>query len=112
MEEITNSQINKNIGKIFQRYRMKNFLTQEQLADKLCKSSKTISQIETGKDGTSKKTDIEYMNLFGITPNVLYKDFVTNPDVVRKIELSERINSLSSQKIDAVMKIIDVIDKL
>lgn len=112
MEEITNSQINRYIGKIFQKYRMKYSFTQEQLADKLCKSSKTISQIETGKDGTSKKTDIEYMNLLGITPNVLYKDFVTNPEVIRKIEIGEKINNLSPKKVDAVLRIIDEIDKL
>jgi len=31
-------------------------------AEDLAKSTKTISQIETGIDGTSKKTDIEFMN--------------------------------------------------
>ena len=54
MENITNEQINKVFGMIFQQYRLKNNYTQEKLAEELSKSTKTISQLETAKDGTSK----------------------------------------------------------
>lgn len=110
--ENTNEQINKNFGMIFQEYRLKNNITQEKLAEELSKSTKTISQIETGKDGTSKKTDIDFMNLLGVSPNMLYKNFITNTDLLRKIELEEKINTLDSKKIDSLLKIIDIIDKL
>ncbi len=47
--EITNEQINKPFGMIFQEYRLKNNITQEKLAEELTKSTKTISQLETRK---------------------------------------------------------------
>ena len=112
MEEITNEQINKIFGMVFQEYRQKNNLTQEKLAEELSKSTKTISQIETAKDGTSKKTDIDLMNFLGITPNALYKDFITNHDLKRKIEVSEKIENLDAEKIKALFKIIDILKNL
>lgn len=112
MEDITNEQINKIFGAIFQEYRQKNNLTQEKLSEELSKSPKTISQIETAKDGTSKKTDIELMNFLCITPNILYKDFITNPELKQKIQISEKIEKLSNNKIDALFKIIDVLNEL
>lgn len=112
MENITNEQINKAFGMTFQKYRLKNNLTQEKLAEELSKSTKTISQLETAKDGTSKKTDIDLMNFLGITPNVLYKDFITNSDLKQKIEISEKINELPNDKIQALYKIIEVLKDL
>lgn len=112
MENTTNNEINKILGTIFQKYRLKNNLTQEKIAEKLSKSTKTISQIETGKDGTSKKTDIDFMNLLGITPNSLYKDFITNSELQKQIELSEKITTLAPDKIEALIKIIDILNTL
>lgn len=112
MENLTNEQINKAFGMTFQKYRLKNNLTQEKLAEELLKSTKTISQLETAKDGTSKKTDIDLMNFLGITHNVLYKDFITNPELKQKIEISEKIDELSNDKIQALNKIIDVLKNL
>ena len=112
MENITNEQINKAFGMTFQKYRLKNNLTQEKLAEELSKSTKTISQLETAKDGTSKKTDIDLMNFLGITPNVLYKDFITNSELKQKLEISEKIEELPNDKIQALYKIIDVLKDL
>ncbi len=112
MEDITGEQINKAFGIIFQEYRLKNNITQEKFAEELTKSTKTISQIETGKDGTSKKTDIDFMNYLGITPNTLYKDFIINPEVKRKIEINEKINELTPDKIEALFEIINAIKDL
>lgn len=112
MENLTNEQINKAFGMTFQKYRLKNNLTQEKLAEELSKSTKTISQLETAKDGTSKMTDINLMNFLGITPNILYKDFITNPELKQKIEISEKIDELTNDKIQALYKIIDVLKDL
>lgn len=112
MENLTNEQINKAFGMTFQKYRLNNNLTQEKIAEELSKSTKTISQLETAKDGTSKKTDIDLMNFLGITPNVLYKDFITNPELKVKIEISEKIEKLPNDKIQALYKIIDVLKDL
>lgn len=112
MDDLTNEQINKVFGMIFQTYRQKNNLTQEKLAEELSKSTKTISQLETAKDGTSKRTDIDLMNFLGITPNILYKEFITNPELKKKIEISEKIDELSNDKIQALYKIIEVLKNL
>ena len=112
MENITNDQINKVFGMIFQQYRLKNNYTQEKLAEELSKSTKTISQLETAKDGTSKMTDINLMNFLGIAPNVLYKEFITNQELKQKIEISEKIEELPIDKIDALYKIIDILKEL
>ena len=112
MEDLTNEQINKVFGMIFQTYRQKNNLTQEKLAEELSKSTKTISQLETAKDGTSKRTNIDLMNYLGITPNILYKEFITNPELKKKIEISEKIEELPSDKLNALYKIIDVLKEL
>lgn len=112
MEELTNEQINKAFGIIFQEYRQKNQITQEKFAEELAKSTKTISQIETGKDGTSKKTDIDFMNFLGITPNTLYKAFITNPDLKKKVEIDEKISELEPNKIDALFKIVEALKSL
>lgn len=112
MEEVTNEQINKVFGIVFQEYRQKNQITQEKFAEELTKSTKTISQIETGKDGTSKKTDIDFMNFLGITPNTLYKSFITNPELKRKVEIDERISELEPNKIEALFQIIEVLKNL
>lgn len=112
MENITNEQINKVFGMIFQQYRLKNNYTQEKLAEELSKSTKTISQLETAKDGTSKMTDINLMNFLGIEPNILYRDFITNSELKKKIEISEKIDELPNDKIEAWYKIIDVLKDL
>ena len=39
------------------------------------------------------------MNLLGISPNMLYKNFITNTDLLRKIELEEKISTLDSKKL-------------
>lgn len=112
MENVTNERVNQVLGAIFQEYRIKNKLTQEKLAEELSKSTKTISQLENGNDGTSKKTDIDLMNTLGITPNILYKDFITNPEIKSKIEISEKIEELDADKIKALYIIIEAIKKL
>ena len=108
-EERTNGAINKILGVIFQEYRIKNKMTQEKLGELLLKSPKTISMIETGKNGTIKKTDIDFMNILGITPNLLYKSFITNNDLKKMIEIDEKISELDEEKKEALLKIIDIL---
>lgn len=105
-------EIKKCFGNIFQRARISKNITQEQIAESLSKSSKTISQIETGKDGTSKQTDIALMNLLEITPNELYNDFITNPSLKNKMELVDEIYNLSPSQITALFKIIEAIKEI
>ena len=100
-------EIKKCFGNIFQKARISKNITQEQIAENLSKSSKTISQIETGK-----QTDIALMNLLEITPNELYKNFITNSSLKRKIELAEEICDLSPSQITALFKIVEAIKEI
>jgi hypothetical protein len=52
------------------------------------------------------------MNLLGITPNILYRDLKTYNDLKRKIEVSEKIDELPSNKIEVLFNIIDVLKEL
>lgn len=112
MEDITNEQISKAFGLVFQEYRLKKNITQEKLAEILSKSTKTISQLENAKDGTSKKTDINLINTLDIEPNVLYQNFINSPRLKKKIELANKISDLSIEKIDSLIKIVDIIKNL
>ena len=90
MEPIKKSDIDRVFGKIFKEYRLKNRITQEDLSEKLGISPKYISRIENGNSGIKTQTLISYINLLGISPNVLYKDFIKNEDLKRKTLIFEK----------------------
>ena len=112
MDSVLKSDIDKNFGKILREFRIKNNLTQEQLSEKLGISLKYISRIENGNNGIKTQTLIKYMNLLGITPNTIYKPFLTNTSVFKNVELSEKINSLSNDKKEFVSSIVDLLQNL
>lgn len=109
MDAISKSDIDKIFGKILRDFRIKASLTQEELSEKLGISLKYISRIENGNNGIKTQTLIRYMNILGITPNTIYKEFLTHPQVKKNIELSEKINSLSDEKKVFISSIIDLL---
>lgn len=109
MNSVSKSDIDKNFGKILRDFRIKNKLTQEQLSEKLGISLKYISRIENGNNGVKTQTLINYMNILGITPNTIYASFITNQDVIKNIEISEKISSLSEDKREFLNSIIDLL---
>lgn len=112
MNSILKSDVDKVFGKILRAFRLKNNLTQEQLSEKLGISLKYISRIENGNSGIKTQTLIKYMNILGITPNIIYKEFITNECIKKNIELSEKIEQLSSEKRAFVSSIIDLLENL
>lgn len=106
MSSISKSQIDTVLGKILKQYRIKNHLTQEQLSEKLDISLKYISRIENGNGGIKTQTLINYMNILGIEPNLLYGDLINNKSIQKHIELSEKLQYLSPEKVDFIMKMI------
>ena len=107
MDSVSKSDIDKNWSKMLKDSRLKANLTQEQLAEKIGISVKYISRIETGKSGIKTQTLIKYINLLGITPNVFYKSFVDNSEIMSNIRLSEKIETLSEDKKEFISNIID-----
>jgi transcriptional regulator with XRE-family HTH domain len=112
MSSISKSDIDKNFGKILRDFRLKNKLTQEQLSEKLGISLKYISRIENGNNGVKTQTLINYMNILGITPNTIYAPFITNPEVAKDIEISEKLSTLSDDKKDFLNSMIDLLKNL
>lgn len=107
MDSVSKSDIDKNWSKILKDSRLKANLTQEQLAEKIGISVKYISRIETRKSGIKTQTLIKYINLLGITPNVFYKSFVDNSEIMSNIRLSEKIETLSEDKKEFISNVID-----
>lgn len=112
MDSVSKSDIDKNWSKILKDSRLKANLTQEQLAEKIGISVKYISRIETGKSGIKTQTLIKYINLLGITPNVFYKSFVDNSEIMSNIRLSEKIETLSEDKKEFISNIIDELKRI
>ena len=104
--------MDKKIGKILREFRLKNRLTQEQLSEKLSISLKYISRIENGNNGVKTQTLINYMNVLGITPNTVYKPFITHPEIAKNIEISEKLDCLSDEKKDFLNAMIDLLKDL
>ena len=45
------------------------------------------------------------MNILGISPNVMYKEFIKNPKVQQEIEISESLSELSTEKLELILEI-------
>lgn len=109
MNSISKSDIDKTFGKILKDFRIKNGYTQEVMAEKLGISLKYISRIENGYSGIKTKTLINYMNILGITPNTIFKNLMTNPEIKKQIEISEKLNQLSDEKLTFLDNMIDLL---
>ena len=112
MNSISKSDIDESFGKILKEFRKKSGLTQEELSEQLGISLKYISRIENGNNGVKTQTLIKYMNILGITPNIIYSNFITNQNIKDDISLSEKISSLSNEKKEFISSIIDLLNNL
>ena len=106
------SEMDRAFGSILKQYRNKMDYTQADMAEKLGISEKYVSRVETGIGGISKETLAKYINILGITPNLFYKDFVTNPIVKKEIEVSETLAELSPEKLEVVLEMAKMIKDL
>ena len=71
-----------------------------------------ISRIENGNNGIKTQTLIKYMNILKITPNTLYKEFITDSQTKKNIELTEKICSLSEEKKVFITSVIDLLNDM
>lgn len=112
MYMVTKPEIYSAIGKKIREYRIKNGLTQEDLAEHLNISVKYISRIENGSGGVKLETLINAMNLLGIMPNVAFCDLIKNEDLRLQVFLSTKISELSKEKIEFLLSLIDSLKNL
>lgn len=112
MDSISKEQVDATFGKILREFRKSHHLTQEQVSEEVGISLKYVSRIENGKGGISTETLIKYMNSLGITPNTMYQDFVQNEKLKMQIELSEKLNDLSEEKLIFISTMIELVKNL
>lgn len=112
MKSLKKLDIDKVLGEVFKEYRVKNKLTQEKIAEKLGISVKYISRIENGTGGVKVETLVNYMNILGITPNVIFEKLIVNKQLESQLELSKKASKLSEEKIDFVVSVIDLLENL
>lgn len=106
------SYIDSSIGKAFKTYRKKRHLTQDAIAEKLEISEKYISRLENGNSGVKMETLVNYMNVLGIVPNVVFKDLITNQQAKFQIDLSNKISELTEEKLYFLDAFVDALKKL
>ena len=112
MKSLKKLDIDKVLGEVFKEYRVKNKLTQEKIAEKLGISVKYISRIENGTGGVKVETIVNYMNILGITPNVIFEKLIVNKQLESQLQLSKKASKLSEEKIDFIVSVIDLLENL
>ena len=100
------------VSKMIIDYRVKNNLTQEKIAEKLGISVKYISRIENGTGGVKVETLVNYMNILGISPNVIFEKLIIHKDLETQMKLSKKASELSDEKLDFIISVIDLLENI
>ena len=104
---MNNSNISKHIGKVCQQYRLKNNLTQNQVAELTGLEPRHISQIERGLSKGSIDTLIKLCNVYKITPDIILYDLLDN-DVKKSVSIyDEKFKKLTKRDKNCILHFID-----
>ena len=99
--------INEHIGKVCQEYRLKNNLTQNQVAELTGLEPRHISQIERGFSKGSIDTLIKLCNAYCITPDIILYDLL-DEKVKKSFSIyEEKFNQLSTRDKECILHFID-----
>ena len=99
--------INKHIGKVYQQHRIRNNLTQNQVAELTGLEPRHISQIERGMSKGSIDTLIKLCNSYQITPDIILYDLLDD-DVKRTVSIyDEKFKKLSKRDKESILHFID-----
>lgn len=101
------SRMNQHIGKVCLEYRLKNHLTQNQVAELTDLEPRHISQIERGLSKGSIDTLLKLCNAYQITPDIILYDLL-NDDVKNSVAIyEENFKKLSKTDKDTILHLID-----
>lgn len=104
---MNNSNISKHIGQVCQQYRVKNHLTQNQVAELTGLEPRHISQIERGLSKGSIDTLLKLCNVYSITPDIILYDLLDN-DVKNSVSIyDESFKKLAKRDKDSILHFID-----
>ena len=99
--------INQHIGKKFQEYRLKNNLTQNQVAELTGLEPRHISQIERGFSKGSIDTLLKLCNAYKITPDIILYDLLDD-DIKKSITIyNENFKKLTIRDKYTILYLID-----
>jgi len=85
-------------GKALKKLRIKNHLTQEQLAQMTGFETKYISQMETGRYMGTIKTMLRFCKALNVTPNDILNDFIKDTSIDDDVNrFSTNFSKLSSK---------------
>ena len=99
--------INEHIGSICQQYRLKNNLTQNQVAELTGLEPRHISQIERGLSKCSIDTLIKLCNAYKITPDIILYDLLDD-EIKNSVSIyDEKFKKLSKRDKESILHFID-----
>ena len=99
--------INEHIGKVCQEYRLKNNLTQNQVAELTGLEPRHISQIERGFSKGSIDTLLKLCNAYKITPDIILYDLLDEETKKSVSIYDEKIKKLSKRDKESILHSID-----
>ena len=99
-------------GNIIKEARESYNYTTEECAEKLGISVKYISRIENGTGGVKVETLVNYMNILGISPNVIFEKLIIHKDLETQMKLSKKASELSDEKLDFIISVIDLLENI
>lgn len=101
------SDITKHIGNKFQKYRLKNNLTQNQVAELTGLEPRHISQIERGLSKGSIDTLLKLCNAYKITPDIVLYDLL-DEDLKNNVSIyEEKFKKLTKKNKESILHFID-----
>lgn len=99
--------INEHIGNTFQKYRLKNNLTQNQVSELTGLEPRHISQIERGLSKGSIDTLIKLCNAYKITPDIVLYDLLDD-EIKNSISIyDEKFKKLNKKDKESILHFID-----
>lgn len=101
------SSMNQHIGKVLQEYRLKNNLTQNQVAELTDLEPRHISQIERGFSKGSIDTLIKLCNAYHITPDIVLYDLLADETKNSVSIYEEDFKRLTIKDKDTILHVID-----
>ena len=99
--------ISKHIGQVCQQYRIKNNLTQNQVAELTGLEPRHISQIERGLSKGSIDTLIKLCNAYSMSPDIILYDLLYDTVKISVSIYDEKFKKLSKRDKDSILHFID-----
>lgn len=105
----TNSNVSRILGNNIKKIRTLEKISQEELAEKINKSSHFISLVERGESGLSINTIIDICNVLNTDPNSIFAGSINTSDIVTNNFLNKSFDSFEEKDKDLISYLINYI---